>query len=671
MEDIHTLVDIGEWEMDLRKKSFAISWQIIRFLKLDENTNTKELFRLLTKASQYQLTKAFHNTIRFGLNFDIELEIRTDYQRVWVRFIGKPHHCRGKITKLVGIAQNITKEKETAIHLYHYQHGLKTLNAIAANASLDFDQQLGLAVKMVCEYFGLPLGVINKMSDKETMLLHIHGKPPYPALKKNSKFSTQNTYCNIAYTHDEVLAISSMKTSAYHKHPCYHIFGYETYIGAPLWVEGKRFGAIGFYDKQCYKRSFTPEDTEFMRLLARWVGSTLERSKKEQELMLAKKQAEEASQAKARFLSTMSHEIRTPMNAVIGITHLLLQSNPDPTQIENLHALRFSGENLLALINDILDFSKIEAGKIEFENIDFNLSELVKSIRHSLSYQAQQKGLLLEYDLASDVPHVLVGDPMRLSQILNNLLSNAIKFTNKGSVKLHVRTKTSKHDKVTIDFAVSDTGIGIAAGKKQQIFESFTQASSDTTRKYGGTGLGLAITKKLLELHGSRILLTSTLGKGSTFCFSLTFAISADQQKPDSKPIPAGNAAQPSKNKHILLVEDNMMNIIVAKQFLTKWGIQFDHAENGKVAVEMVKRGNYDLVLMDLQMPVMDGFKATRQIRKTHKELPIIALSASVVIESRQKVYKAGMNDFVTKPFKPDELHQKLLQYLAAEADQN
>lgn len=386
----------------------------------------------------------------------------------------------------------------------------------------------------------------------------------------------------------------------------------------------------------------------------------------EQKLVEAKEKAEEATHAKSQFLSMMSHEIRTPMNAVIGLSNLLLQENPRPDQLESMRLLKFSGENLLTIINDILDFSKIEAGKITLEKIDFDLYELMSNIQQMLEPRAREKGYEIKFIYDDTLPMVVKGDPVRISQIVTNLLSNAVKFTESGSVELSIkREKVAREDKIR--FSVRDSGIGIAPEKVKMIFESFSQANSDTTRKFGGTGLGLSITKRLLHLMSSEIEVQSELGKGSLFAFTLRMEEGKLQKTEGAAQGLTDNDLSGKKIK-VLLVEDNRINQVVASNFLRKWNIDVDFANHGEEALEMIQSKAYQLVLMDLQMPEMDGYEATRKIRSIDRDpyfskVPIIALTASAMMDIKDKVISMGMTDFLSKPFLPEELRAKISKY--------
>ncbi|MDW7694626.1 response regulator [Flammeovirgaceae bacterium SG7u.111] len=386
------------------------------------------------------------------------------------------------------------------------------------------------------------------------------------------------------------------------------------------------------------------------------------------QLIEAKEKAEKNTDAKAEFLSTMSHEIRTQMTAINGVSLMLMEENPRPDQLEHIQTLRYSAKNLLVLINDILDFSKIEAGKITFEDLDFSLKDLIEHAKQSFAFQAVDKGVTLKFMKDSDVPDMLVGDPVRLSQVLSNLISNAIKFTKDGVVKVDVMLNKQKGSMVSIDFSVTDTGIGIPTHRLEDIFESFSQASSDTTRKFGGTGLGLTITKRLLEMQQSKIRVESEEGKGSRFYFTLQFQVSKKTEKSSSSFKQFSPKLNSLKGVKILLVDDNTINSDIATKILEKWKAEVEYVENGQEAIDKVKSTDYDIVLMDLQMPVMDGIEATKIIRKIDNSrfasLPILALTASAMTEERERVFEAGMDDFVTKPIENAELYSKIAKFV-------
>ncbi|MFS4455617.1 ATP-binding protein [Maribacter sp. 2304DJ31-5] len=389
--------------------------------------------------------------------------------------------------------------------------------------------------------------------------------------------------------------------------------------------------------------------------------------KTEFELVKAKEKAMSASKAKDDFLSTMSHEIRTPLNAVIGISHLLLMENPKPEQLENLQTLKYSSEHLLGLVNDILDFNKITSGALDLEETEFNMTHLLNSIQSIFNNKAKAKNIRFSIKKDNSLPEMLIGDSVRLSQILTNLVGNAIKFTEQGKVTLDLEIITETNDSCLLEVNVKDTGIGIPKEKQKKIFNSFAQANSDTTRKYGGTGLGLAICKQLLEIMGSDLKLESEKGKGATFSFVLQLkkgnSTTSNIHEDDVvlEKIPANEGLNGVK---VLIAEDNKINIMVIRKFLIKWGIDFEIAENGKIAVEMAKNSLYDLVLMDLQMPVMNGFDSCKLIKESddsmNRDTPIYALSASTGADIKNEIKKYKMDGLICKPFDPDKLHQKL-----------
>lgn len=375
--------------------------------------------------------------------------------------------------------------------------------------------------------------------------------------------------------------------------------------------------------------------------------------------------AEKSSQAKSEFLSIMSHEIRTPLNAVIGMSNLLLMSNPRHDQKENLEILKFSASNLLSLVNDVLDFNKIESGKVVFEHVSLNLDDLMQNICGGQKIKAEEKGLTFKLDVDNRLRSKIVfGDPTRITQIVFNLVNNAIKFTKDGHIWVRATCVEDRHNMITVNFSVKDTGIGIGKDNLETIFEPFAQESISTTRQYGGTGLGLAIIKRLLELQGLKMHVASKLGVGSEFSFNMEFPVSTEVVSPRVENTPIYNPNDHVTGMRVLIAEDNMVNVMLMKKLFSKWNIVPTIAENGERAVELVQYGNFDIILMDLQMPVMNGFDAATEIRKMpdpkKANIPIIALTASALFDIRERVFNSGMNDYVAKPFKPMELYEKM-----------
>ncbi len=393
-----------------------------------------------------------------------------------------------------------------------------------------------------------------------------------------------------------------------------------------------------------------------------------------QQIELARKEkevAERTARLKHQFMANMSHEIRTPMNAIIGMARLLLTKEPREDQLKYLNAIQMSADNLLVIINDILDFSKIEAGKVELEHIDFSLREVIHSVRDMLMLKAEEKHISFRTIVNDEIPRRLTGDPTRLNQILINLAGNAVKFTERGYVEVHVSLRRQEGNKLWLIFDVTDTGIGISPDYLNSIFDSFTQAGSDTTRKFGGTGLGLAICRQLTSLMGGEISVISEMGKGTTFTAILPFDLPESQEEGVRHSMLDAVSMRRLNTMKVLLVEDNEFNRMVAEDTLKELipGVRLDAAINGQEAVDQLRKEMYDVVLMDIQMPVMDGITATKVIRKElpspQKNVPIIAMTANVLQEDVQLYFDAGMNGFVSKPFNPEELLLKMDEVMA------
>lgn len=386
-------------------------------------------------------------------------------------------------------------------------------------------------------------------------------------------------------------------------------------------------------------------------------------------LAIARDKAEEANNTKNEFLGVMSHELRTPINGVLGLLELLMKDkNLNSEQVNHVTVAHASADSLLSIVSNILDFSNIEAGKLEIKKLELNLRQLVNEVVSMISTTAEKKGLSLTTEFDQNIPENLLGDPVRIRQILSNLLLNAIKFTETGGVCVRVDLIGKTGETAEVRIAVIDTGIGITTEQQKELFSSFYQGDSSSTRKHGGTGLGLAINQELIYAMGGNIAVESEVHKGSTFCFTLPFKVSTDHLKIKQPKTPSSDELPPLTGT-LLLVEDNPVNKMVATKMLRSLGLQVKHAVNGVEAVEVFKQAIFDAVLMDIQMPEMDGYDATKYIRawekkKTHTHTPIIALTANVLTEDRARCFEVGMDDFLAKPIKISDLHSMLEDWL-------
>ncbi|MGD1716158.1 response regulator [Dapis sp. BLCC M172] len=449
----------------------------------------------------------------------------------------------------------------------------------------------------------------------------------------------------------------------------------------PIIVEKQLWGLMIASHRHTY--TWTRDGIDLVQRLSVHIAIAIQQAKAYQKMREAKETAEYANLAKSEFLALMSHEIRTPMNGILGLTHLAQQTPLQPNQEDYLNKIQSSAQSLLQIINDILDFSKIEAGKVELEFIPFELDRVLNQIDNILNLKAAEKGIELVFEVGDDVPQYLIGDSLRLTEVLMNLASNAVKFTETGFVTIAVEVLSFTDETVRLKYQIKDTGIGINHSEIETLFESFTQADASTTRKYGGTGLGLAICKGLVEIMGGSIGVESELGKGSTFHFELEFGYSREHS--DTSGIPVSTVLRETElsnlvtleeiqGANILLVEDNLINQQVAIELLERVGLNVDSATNGKEAIAKIYERSYDLILMDIRMPEMDGLEATSLIRglagennsemKRFATVPIIAMTANAMDIDRNKSLEVGMNDHLSKPVNPQKLYETLCKWI-------
>jgi len=629
LEEAQTIAKIGNWKWDVIMNKLNWSEEINNIFEIDKETASRENFiKLLTKyahPNDRHILKQHLKDLSKITNTSYEYRIITPNGNIKYLsiIVGKLiKRDDGLIRKVIGTLQDITDRKLAELESKRtedkYKLVLETIKLPAI--SVDCYGNIIFCNKHAADMLGYEQQEILGLNWVDTFVPE-NSRSNTSELFDNDSFKAQNTNLVICRNGEQRI-ISWQNTISYDQN------------GRIKEVTG-----IG-------------EDIT-------------ERQKKTLELISAKEQAEKSSQFKSEFLSIMSHEIRTPMNAVIGTTNLLLSEDPKPDQLEYLNTLKFSGENLLAIINDILDYNKIEAGKLELNKIPFSVHHLTQKIKKSFYAKATEKDLEIELIIDERIPPQLIGDQIRLGQVLNNLVSNAIKFTHYGKVIIRLEQEHVAGKFINIKFTVTDTGIGIAPENLHIIFDPFEQETQTSDTNYGGTGLGLAITKRLIELHKSTISVTSKPGKGTEFTFSIVFEIChLDEKKEDL--LPVANSTADLLGMRILIVDDNKMNLMIASKFLKKWMADPEEAASGFEAIEKTKQKNYDLIIMDLQMPGMDGFEATRIIKRSNPQIPILALTADAMPETHSKAFAAGMCDYLTKPFVPNILFEKVAKYYVA-----
>ena len=430
-------------------------------------------------------------------------------------------------------------------------------------------------------------------------------------------------------------------------------------------------GEAGFtnYNKEKFYTSvhsnvFEKDDTKWQIISFR---NITDKKNAEQELKSYRLNAEKAARAKARFLSSMSHELRTPLNGIIGTSNLvLLEANLPENIRRHMNILKYSSEHMLGIINDILDFSKIDAGKLELKKQPFNLNDCLTNVIEAFEIQFNEKALPFIFSLPPELINVHISsDEIKLSQILNNLLSNALKFTTAGNVTFKTEIESRDEKNTVISFSVSDTGIGIPEEKQSEIFQGFAQVyTDDNSRKFGGTGLGLTISEKLVDKFGGELKVESEPGEGSRFYFSVSFENALPKEiKPKVQHDPGFEHITDTHGLRILVVEDNAINATILISFLRRWGVLVKEAENGIHALELIRFHKFDLILMDLEMPQMDGYQTIKKIRETDHKTPVLAFTASLLEDMESLITEAGFNDYVLKPYKPAELKKKILDY--------
>ncbi len=644
------LAHIGSWEWDLRDNSLNWSDELYRIYGIQKNgsnINYDEAFAMTHSADREMMRAVIEESKRTHKPFNF-------YHRIILKDRSvKTLHARGEVivnssgeaVRIVGTDQDVTERI--------FEEELEKL-AIAATKSYN-----------------------------SVIIADSKGKIEW--VNEGFIKLTGYTLEDIRNTHGELLRKGrktglSQETDFHHyvvreKKPVTYESKNYTKNGSEYWVittltpvlnESGEVQRIIAIDSDITTRKKMEEDLINANRIAE--HSLMKGNKALDELLKAKRQVEESMKVKEQFLANMSHEIRTPMNAIVGFTDLILKTPMNQEQKQYVDAIKTSGENLIVIINDILDFSKIQSGRITFEQIHFSLSQLIGNLSEMMLPRSTGKGIQLSTNIASNISDSLIGDPTRLNQVLLNLVGNAIKFTETGEVSIAVKLILEEEESEQLEFSISDTGIGIPEEKLQYIFDEFTQATSDTTRKYGGSGLGLTIVKQLVELQGGTVSVSSGVGKGSVFSFRLIFRKGPERGVEQEPGLFKEEEVLPVEGLQVLLVEDNVLNQVLAKKVLSDWKWNVEVAENGLVAIKKLEQRDFDIVLMDIQLPEMDGYQATKYIRshmpKPKCDVPIMAMTAHAISSEEEKCYEAGMHGYISKPFNQNVLYSRIMAVL-------
>ncbi|MDA3960260.1 MAG: ATP-binding protein [Planctomycetota bacterium] len=641
---------IGGWELELGAESPKWSEEIYRIheVPLGHYVSLADAIGFYAPESRPIIEHAVTRGLEHGVPWDLELQLITmTGRRIWVRSQGAVERTGGAPKRLYGTFQDITDRKRLELQVEEHGQVLGNFLSVTADQELDTSGKFQRLLQLGLKTLGLDIGLVAHISQdaytvRESLGLEAEA-PPVGAC-----FDVANTFCSQVLESGDTCADHHVGSSELAQYPCYQCFQIESYVGTPIWVDGKLYGTLSLSSGKP-RQPFSERELDLVRLLAQWVGSELGRERTLQQLGAAKEAAVAASVAKSTFLATMSHEIRTPMNGVMGMAEVLLGDKLNDQQRDRVETIRSSGAALLTVINEVLDLSKIEAGKMALESRPFAPVQTISAVADLMRPHAEQRGL--DLSVTTDWPPQVqaVGDELRLRQVVMNFLGNAIKFTDAGSVAVRLSHAEAEGGRRRLRIEVEDTGCGVDDAA-ESLFEAFTQADTGHQRRHGGTGLGLAICRELARLMGGEVGYRSELGVGSVF--HLELCVETCAAVPDAV---VDVVDFSTEGLRVLVAEDNVINQKVALSMLEAIGCRVTVVPNGLEAVSARQDLQYDVLFMDCMMPGMDGFEATEAIRAwEHGQkvppLPIIALTANAMEGDRDRCLAAGMDSFVSKP---------------------